>query len=123
MTVDMVENFAPIGERRLAVPQNSELEPDLGRPRVLGGLAIGIIDNVLAHWYLLPGLPFQRYRLRLLISSLFRRTTAGAAPALALYQTPNPTAYLEFEFARRALMSRRNLGAYLDVSSPWLFPL
>jgi SAM-dependent methyltransferase len=37
-------------------------------------------------------------------------------------RTMNPTAFMEFDFAWKAVKSREPVQAYLDYSSPWLFP-
>jgi SAM-dependent methyltransferase len=96
----------------------------LGRPSPgnFKRVAMSAVDCALAHWYLVPGLAFQRARFGLGLKSLLGR---GRLPrsvrALILQQTPAPAAYLGFHFAARFL-SRDTLGSYLDVSSPWLFP-
>jgi SAM-dependent methyltransferase len=86
-------------------------------------VAVSAMDCAVAHWYLVPGLEFQRFRVRLGFRSLFwRGRLPNAAAAMALQRTPSPSSYLGFHFASRFLPSE-NLGNYLDVSSPWLFPL
>jgi hypothetical protein len=85
-------------------------------------VAISAVDCALAHWYMVPGLKFQRSRLRLGLKSLFRRgSLPSAAVSLILHQNPDPAAYVGFYFASQFL-ARETLGNYLDVSSPWLFP-
>jgi SAM-dependent methyltransferase len=85
-------------------------------------VAMSAVDCALAHWYMVPGLAFQRARFRLGVQSLLGRGRLPApVRALILQQTPAPAAYLGFHFAARFL-SRDTLGNYLDVSSPWLFP-
>jgi hypothetical protein len=86
-------------------------------------IATSAVDCALAHFYLLPGLKFQRFRVSLGVKSLFwRRWVSAPALTMALHRTPPPPAYLGFHFASRFLMGE-TLGDYLDVSSPWLFPL
>jgi len=85
-------------------------------------VAISAVDCALAHWYMVPGLKFQRSRVRLELKSLFRR--GGVTPStmsLIVHQNPDAGAYLGFHFAAQFL-ARETLGNYLDVSSPWLFP-
>ncbi len=90
--------------------------------RNLKRVAISAIDCALAHWYMVPGLRFQRFRLRFEIESLFRKTRPPASVrSLVLDEIPDPASYLGFHFASQFLNSR-TLGNYLDVSSPWLFP-
>jgi len=90
--------------------------------RSLKRVAISAIDCALAHWYMVPGLRFQRFRLRFEIGSLFRKKHLPASVcSLVLDETPDPASYLGFHFASQFLNSR-TLGNYLDVSSPWLFP-
>lgn len=85
-------------------------------------VAISALDCALAHWYMVPGLKFQRSRVRLGLKSLFRRGgLPPSAVSLILHQNPDPGAYLGFHFASQFL-ARETLGNYLDVSSPWLFP-
>ncbi len=86
-------------------------------------VAVSAMDCAVAHWYMVPGLEFQRFRVRLGVKSLFwRARLPNAAAAMALQPTPSPSSYLGFHFASRFLPGE-NLGNYLDVSSPWLFPL
>jgi hypothetical protein len=90
--------------------------------RNLKRIAISAIDCALAHWYMVPGLRFQRFRLRFEIGSLFRKKRLPASVrSLVLDGTPDPASYLGFHFASQFL-NGRTLGNYLDVSSPWLFP-
>ena len=85
-------------------------------------VAMSAVDCALAHWYLVPGLAFQRARFGLGVKSLLGRSRLPVAVrALILQQTPAPAAYLGFHFAARFL-SGETLGNYLDVASPWLFP-
>jgi hypothetical protein len=85
-------------------------------------VAMSAVDCALAHWYMVPGLAFQRARFRLGVQSLLGQGRLPApVRALILQQTPAPAAYLGFHFAARFL-SRDTLGNYLDISSPWLFP-
>ena len=85
-------------------------------------VAISAVDCALAHWYMVPGLKFQRSRVRVGLKSLFRRSyLPPSAMSLILHQNPDPGAYLGFHFASQFL-ARETLGKYLDVSSPWLFP-
>lgn len=85
-------------------------------------VATSAIDCAVAHWYMIPGLQFQRFRLRFEIKNLFRkRSLPAAARSLVLDGTPDPASYLGFHFASQFLNST-TLGNYLDVSSPWLFP-
>jgi hypothetical protein len=81
-------------------------------------LARDTINCALAHWYFLPGLELQRYRLRLAFSV---RRTLEAAPRG--FPTLPPTLCLEAGFALKSIRLQSRIGSYLDVSSPWLFPL
>ena len=90
--------------------------------RNLKRVAMSAIDCALAHWYMVPGLRFQRFRLRFEIGSLFRKKRLPASVrSLVLDGTPDPASYLGFHFASQFLNSR-TLGNYLDISSPWVFP-
>jgi hypothetical protein len=84
---------------------------------LIGDLARDTINCALAHWYLLPGLELQRYRLRLAFSLIRTheslRREFSALPA---------TLYLDSDFALKCLPVQPQLGSYLDVSSPWVFP-
>jgi hypothetical protein len=95
------------------------------KPPAIGSfkqVAIGALDCALAHWYMVPGLKFQRSRVRLGLKSLFGRGRLPvSALSLILHQIPSPASYLGFHFASRFL-SRDTLGSYLDVASHWLFP-
>ncbi len=106
---------APIGDCRAVFDPSS-----IGSFK---SVAISAMDCAVAHWYMVPGLKFQRFRVRLGVKSLFwRGRLPPAALAMALHRTPSPCSYLGFHFASRFLPSN-SLGDYLDVSSPWLFPL
>jgi SAM-dependent methyltransferase len=113
-------------------PKNGVVTQSAGRAddsrfvpfKALRGLANGAIDCLLAHWYLLPGLQFQRFRVLLGMSSVLRRKhIAQSTLARILDEPPQAVSYLGFDFAWKALSARTTLGRYLDVSSPWLFPV
>ncbi len=92
------------------------------RPSKLKRVAMSAVDCAVAHWYMVPGLAFQRSRFRLELNSLLGRgRVPGSVRSLILQRSPAPESYLGFHFAARFL-SRETLGNYLDVSSPWLFP-
>lgn len=80
-------------------------------------LASDAINCALAHWYLLPGLELQRYRLRVALS-LIRMPEEMRHQLLTL----PATLYLDGGFALKNLRAQPRVGSYLDVSSPWLFP-
>jgi hypothetical protein len=80
-------------------------------------LARDTINCALAHWYLLPGLELQRYRLRLAFSLI--RTSAAARREFSILPA---TLYLDSDFALKSLRAQPRIGSYLDVSSPWVFP-
>lgn len=80
-------------------------------------LACDTINCALAHWYLLPGLELQRYRLRLAFSLI--RTPDAARHEFSILPA---TLYLDSDFALKSLRAQPRVGSYLDVSSPWLFP-
>jgi hypothetical protein len=80
-------------------------------------LACDTINCALAHWYLLPGLELQRYRLRLAFSLIRTPDTARRE-----FSTLPATLYLDSDFALRSLRGQPRGGSYLDVSSPWVFP-
>jgi hypothetical protein len=83
----------------------------------------GISTCTVAHWYFMPGLTFHRYWVRLAIASVMsgRRELRGAL-ARAMDRTISPVSLLEFDFAWKAVNSHQPIQAYLDCSSPWLFP-
>lgn len=86
-------------------------------------VAESAMDCAVAHWYMVPGLKFHRFRVSLGVKSLLgRKQLSPAALTMALHRTPRACSYLGFHFASRFL-SGDSLGDYLDVSSPWLFPL
>jgi hypothetical protein len=80
-------------------------------------LARDAINCALAHWYLLPGLELQRYRLRLAFSLI--RTPEAARHQFSMLPA---TLYLDGDFALKSLRAQPRVGSYLDVSSPWIFP-
>lgn len=80
-------------------------------------LACDAINCALAHWYLLPGLELQRYRLRVALSLI--RTPDEVRHELSILPA---TLYLDGGFALKNLRAQPRVGSYLDVSSPWLFP-
>ena len=80
-------------------------------------LASDAINCALAHWYLLPGLELQRYRLRVSLSLI--RTPEQTRHELSILPA---TLYLDGGFALKNLRAQPRVGSYLDVSSPWLFP-
>ena len=90
-------------------PRHSSLVKDL---------ASDTINCALAHWYLLPGLQLQRYRLRLAFSLI--RTPETARRQFSMLPA---TLYLDSDFALKSLRAQARTGSYLDVSSPWVFPL
>jgi hypothetical protein len=80
-------------------------------------LACDTLNCALAHWYFLPGLELQRYRLRLAFSLI--RTPDGARREFSMLPA---TLYLDSDFALKSLRAQSRIGSYLDVSSPWVFP-
>jgi SAM-dependent methyltransferase len=114
----------PIKRAYSEAPQASDPDGTTNSLGSLKGLTIGTVSCLLAHWYFLPGLTFQRQRIRLGAAGVFsRKATPRAALSRFLNDPPSPTSYLDFHFAWQALMSRESLGNYLDISSPSLFPL
>jgi hypothetical protein len=110
-------------EEVIQAPRANRREFDASLTATFRCIATSALDCAVAHFYLLPGLKFQRFRVSLGVKSLFwRRRVSAAARTMALYRTPPPPDYLGFHFASRFLMGE-TLGDYLDVSSPWLFPL
>ena len=90
--------------------------------RSMKRIATSAIECAVAHWFMLPGLQFQRFRVRFEIRSLFgKKRLPAAARSLVLNGAPDPSSYLGFHFSSQFLNSG-TLGNYLDVSSPWLFP-
>jgi SAM-dependent methyltransferase len=85
---------------------------------LIKGIACDAINCALAHWYFLPGLELQRYRLRLAFSLI--RTPEAARHQ---FSTLPATLYLDSDFALKCLRAQSRVGSYLDVSSPWVFPL
>jgi SAM-dependent methyltransferase len=77
---------------------------------------------VVAHWYLLPGLEFQRYGLAMAISAIRSRDRSSLELVRALYSLP-PTFYLEADFVLKCLREQPRIGTYLDFSSTWLLPI
>src|SRR5271155_1919451 len=93
------------------------------RTNPLKVLLAGVSNCSVAHWYLMPGLNFHRYGVRLALSTIMgKRRELRDVVARALDETISPTAFLDFDFAWKAVASREPFGAYLDYSSPWLFP-
>jgi len=93
------------------------------RANPLKVLLAGVSNCSVAHWYLMPGLNFHRYGVRLALSTIMgRRRELRNVVAQALDETISPTAFLDFDFAWKAVASREPFGTYLDYSSPWLFP-
>lgn len=84
---------------------------------LIKGLASDTINCALAHWYFLPGLELQRYRLRLAFSLI--RTPDSARREFSMLPA---TLYLDSDFALKSLRAQSRIGSYLDVSSPWVFP-
>jgi SAM-dependent methyltransferase len=83
----------------------------------------GISTCSVAHWYFMPGLRFHRYWVRLAMTSFMSsRSELRQAIARAMEQTISPISFLEFDFAWKAVNAREPIQAYLDCSSPWLFP-
>ena len=87
------------------------------RNSLIKDLACDTINCALAHWYLLPGLELQRYRLRLALSLI--RTPKAARHEFSMLPA---TMYLDSDFALKSLRAQTRIGSYLDVSSPWVFP-
>jgi len=85
---------------------------------LIRNLACDTINCALAHWYLLPGLELQRYRLRLAYSLI--RSPEGARRQFSMLPA---TLYLDGDFALKGLRAQSRIGSYLDVSSPWVFPI
>src|SRR5580704_6832414 len=68
--------------------------------RSMKRVATSAIECAVAHWFMIPGLQFQRFRVRFEIRSLFRRKRLPAAVrSLVLDGTPDPASYLGFHFA------------------------
>ncbi len=108
--------YVNLRERRNGWPITARVNP-------LKVLLAGVSDCSVAHWYLMPGLNFHRYRVRLALSTIVgRRRELRNVVAQALDETISPTAFLDFDFAWKAVASREPFGTYLDYSSPWLFP-
>jgi SAM-dependent methyltransferase len=109
-TAKLVANGRNLSERRIHT--YSERQSGL-----LKELACDTINCAMAHWYLLPGLELQRYRLRLAFSLI-------GAPVSARRELAHlpATMYLDGDFALKSLRAQPQLRSYLDVSSPWLFP-
>jgi hypothetical protein len=84
---------------------------------LIGDLARNTVNCALAHWYLLPGLELQRYRLRLAFSLI--RTHESVRRE---FSTLPAALYLDSDFALKCLRAQPRIGSYLDVSSPWVFP-
>ncbi len=90
----------------------------------LRALSSSTVQWLLARWYCVPGSYFQRYRLALAASALAKQgSTSPTALRLILHDVLSPTCYFDFDFAWKALRPRDTLKAYLDMSSPWLFPI
>ena len=83
----------------------------------IGDLARDTINCALAHWYLLPGLELQRYRLRLAFSLIRTHESVRCE-----FSTLPAALYLDSDFALKCLRAQPRIGSYLDVSSPWVFP-
>jgi len=87
-------------------------------------LAAEAVSCALAHWYFIPGIRFQRYRLKLGLASVLGRHNRALDIRFRFSRHfLSQTRYMQFDFAWRQLMRRQSVGAYLDVASPWLFPL
>jgi hypothetical protein len=114
------EHFNNVLTRRARLPQSRGIP---GRSHfvphkaLIKDLARDTINCALAHWYLLPGLELQRYRLRL----AFWLTRTSETARLEFSRLP-ATLYLDAGFALKSLRVQSRIGSYLDVSSPWLFP-
>ncbi len=103
-----------------AGPRESTSRSEANRFKIL---VEGISTCTVAHWYFMPGLTFHRYWVRLAVASLMSgRKDLRRALARAMDQKINPISLLEFDFAWRAVSSHEPIQAYLDCSSPWLFP-
>ena len=84
---------------------------------LIGDLARDTINCALAHWYLLPGLELQRYRLRLALSLIRTHESVRCE-----FSTLPAALYLDSDFALKCLRAQPRIGSYLDVSSSWVFP-
>ncbi len=97
--------------------------PAIARANPLKSLLADVWNCSVAHWYLMPGLEFHRFRVRLALSTIVsKKKELRNVIIQVLDQTIRPTAFFEFDFAWKAVASREPLGTYLDYSSPWLFP-
>jgi hypothetical protein len=101
--------------KRRGTPSHSRSVP---HNALIRDLTRDTINCALAHWYLLPGLELQRYRLRLAFS--LSRTPEAARREFSRLPA---TLYLDAGFALKSLRAQARIGSYLDVSSPWLLPL
>lgn len=99
----------------------TEVQPSqLSKSRkTIGALAL---KCAAAHWYLLPGLEFQRHALALAVSTLGCQDRSRVKLVDTLNTLP-PTFYLEAAFALECLRDQSHIGSYLDFSSPSLLPL
>jgi SAM-dependent methyltransferase len=79
----------------------------------------------LAHYYFLPGLYFYRYSSILGLSLAVKRKSRMPGHVLydLLHGGLEATHCLEFDFFWKRLRGRHNLGDYLDLCSPRVFPL
>jgi hypothetical protein len=108
------ENSSNTSERSF-IGERSRLNSHSTKIKALVSDALGC---ALAHWYFLPGLQLQRYRLRLAFSlAQMSEEIRRELEILPAYS------YLDCDFALRSLRAQHQLGSYLDVSSPWLLPL
>jgi SAM-dependent methyltransferase len=89
------------------------------------GIVAHLFYWLLAHYYFLPGLYFHRYSslLGLSLAVKGRSRMPGGLFNHLLRGGFEATHYLEFDFFWKRLRHRHNLGDYLDVSSPRIFPV
>ena len=112
-SANLLTNAGNFSQRRRIDGRSQSSRPNA----LIKDLACDTINCALAHWYLLPGLELQRYRLRLAFSLI--RTPQAARRE---FSTLPATLYLDSDFALKSLRAQPRIGSYLDVSSPWVFP-
>ena len=110
-------------ENYVKLRENRDGRSAVARTNPLKTLLASVSNCSIAHWYLMPGLRFHRYRVYLaLIAIASKQRELRKVLAQVLDQKIGPTAFLDFDFAWKAVASREAFGTYLDYSSPWLFP-
>jgi hypothetical protein len=112
-SVNLVTNSGNFSQRR-GIQGRSQSDR---HNALIKDLACDTMNCALAHWYLLPGLELQRYRLRLAFSLI--RTPEALRREFSMLPA---TLYLDSDFALKSLRAQPRIGSYLDISSPWLFP-